>query len=229
MSLFSKRFQKGRNFWRRLIQQYGTDAAKRTIWDMEYSQGRWNCLDAMAGDCLYVHIERHANSGGILDLGCGPGTTGSEINASAYSNYTGVDISKVAIEKARLRSSLNRRSHKNDYIVADILSFVPRQKYDVIVFGDSLYYLPFSQIPSILQRYSGYLTESGVLLVRIYDPEKRHAAIIHAIEENFDVLDRATYSCSQVSVIALRPRATAPVARRTIAQLVELFARFPDV
>ena len=85
---------------RGLIQGYGTPKSKRRLWDNEFSSGRWDCLDDMRADCLYPLLEFYADGRSVLDLGCGPGTTANEINAR-YTWYTGVDISEVALVKAR--------------------------------------------------------------------------------------------------------------------------------
>src|SRR5260370_34756182 len=100
--------QKMRNVIRGLLQRYASANVKRYLWDNEYRRGWWNCLDVMADDCLYPSVEKHAKNGSILDLGCGPGTTGNELNAAKYLFYTGVDISDVAIDKARKRTEKNR-------------------------------------------------------------------------------------------------------------------------
>ena len=93
----------------------------------------------MAADCVYTHIEKHAKNGDILDLGCGPGAVGSELSAAAYHSYTGVDICDVAIEKAKSRAAENHRADKNAYFQSDILTYIPKQHFDVIFFGDSIY------------------------------------------------------------------------------------------
>jgi SAM-dependent methyltransferase len=131
---------KVRNVLRGLLQRFGTENIKRWLWNYEYGRGRWNCLDTMADDYVYRHVETCAKNGSILDLGCGPGAVGNELNAAAYHSYTGVDISDAAIEKARSRTAENRRTDKNHYFQGDILSYIPKQKYDVILFGDSIYY-----------------------------------------------------------------------------------------
>jgi hypothetical protein len=69
--------QKVRNSLRGLVQRYAPPSIKRWLWNHEYEEGRWKCLDAMAGDCAYPHVERYPKNGNILDLGCGPGTIGT--------------------------------------------------------------------------------------------------------------------------------------------------------
>jgi SAM-dependent methyltransferase len=189
------------------LQRYGTENIKRRLWNYEYAQGRWKCLDSMSGDCVYSHIEKHAKNGDILDLGCGPGAVGIELNAAAYQSYTGVDISDVAIANAIAKAAEHRRTDKNNYIQSDILSYVPEQHYDVIFFGDSIYYFPWQKILHILNRYSMYLKNSGVFLVRSWIVKDRHESIVHNIESHFEVLEKNTYAESQLVVILFRPQA----------------------
>lgn len=198
--------QRARNILRGLVQRHGTESLKRHIWNREYAEGRWKCLEAMPGNCVYPHLEKHARAGSILDLGCGPGAVGNELNAAAYSSYTGVDISDVAIEKARRRTDLNGRTDKNEYFQSDILSYMPKKQYDVILFGDSLYYLPYLQIPGILARYSKYLKPDGVFIVRGWMWKKKHHTTIQDIERNFDVVERIYYGNSQMVLITFRRR-----------------------
>ena len=162
-------------------------------------------LDSMADDCVYTHIENHAKKGSILDLGCGPGAVGTELNAAAYHSYNGVDICDVAIEKARSRAEENGRTGKNAYFQSDILSYVPKQCYDVIFFGDSIYYFSRQRITEILNRYSKYLKRDGVFIVRTWTMKDEHQTIVHNIENDFDVVERHPYAESRIVVIVFRP------------------------
>ena len=142
--------------WR--LQAYGTPSIKKFLWNVQFSGGKWNCLNTTLGDCVYAYVEKYARDGSILDLGCGSGNTGNELEAKAYRHYTGVDISDVAIETAKRRSEDNRRADKNVYFQSDILDYAPTQPHDVILFRDSLYYVPAAKIRAILERYSRCLT-----------------------------------------------------------------------
>jgi SAM-dependent methyltransferase len=194
--------RKARNVARGLIQRHATAGIKQRLWDLEFSHGRWNCLDTMRGDCVYSHVERYANGGSILDLGCGPGTTGIELSADAYARYTGVDISAIAVEKASKKAADHDRAGKNSYSQGDIFGYVPTQPHDVILFGDSIYYVQARLILPMLRRYSNYLKADGVFVARIYG--RRYQAILDLIERNFDVLEKRLYD-PEVFVIVFVP------------------------
>jgi SAM-dependent methyltransferase len=192
---------KSRNVARGLTQRYGTTSIKKKLWDAEFSRGRWACLDRMPCDCVYSHVERFASHGSVLDLGCGPGTTGSELAAEAYTEYTGVDISAVAIEKARKKAEESHRADTNRYFQADIFSYIPTGEHDVILFGDSLYYIPRRSILPMLNRYSRYLKVGGVFIARIYG--RRYQKILDLIETHFEVVEKDVY-LEDVFVIVFR-------------------------
>jgi SAM-dependent methyltransferase len=185
---------------RGFIQSYGPERLKRRVWNSEYAGGRWVGLESMVGDCLYRHVEEHTRVGDILDLGCGPGAMAAELDEGSYRSYTGVDISDVAIAKARARTAGTSRAAKNRYCQGDILLYQPDQRYDVIVFGDSIYYLAHHQIHRTLMRYAQHLKEDGVFVVKLFGYEK----IAGFIRRNFDVVEQHLYQDAQVSVLVFR-------------------------
>jgi SAM-dependent methyltransferase len=194
------------NILRAILQAHGARRMKKLLWDSEFSRGRWDCLETTPGDCVYPYVEKYANGGSILDVGCGSGNSGNELDPSAYRHYTGVDISGVAIERARRRTSENGRGAKNCYVQSDMLSYVPSQRYDVVLFRDSIYYLPYGKIKAVLDRYSKYLREHGVFIVRMDESGGKYTAIEHTIESNFDVVERYSAELTKVAVFVFRSR-----------------------
>ena len=77
-----------------------------------------------------------------MDLGYGSGSTASELSATTYRAYTGVDISDVAIQKARRRTEENGRADRNRFVRPDVFSYVPSERFNLILFRDSIYYVP---------------------------------------------------------------------------------------
>ncbi len=70
------------------------------------------------------------------------------------------------------------------YLQSDIFSYVPSQSFDVILFRDSIYYVPRRQITPMLQRYAQYLEEGGVFIVRMASVDK-YQDIVEIIETHF--------------------------------------------
>ena len=197
--------QKARNVLRAFVQRFGPEYAKRCLWNFEFSSGQWNCLDRMGDERGHVQIEKHANHGHILDLGCGSGTTSVELNPAVYRSYTGIDISDVAVHKAKARAHEAGRSGHNEYYQANIATYVPRRQHDLILFGDSLYYL--HHIDSVLKRYSEYLSQDGVFLVRIHGVSGKLRHIFNMIENQYRVVETELriIDGTTVGIIVFRP------------------------
>lgn len=198
---------KARNFLRGALQKYAPEFAKQCLWNFEFSAGHWNFLDSTGDERVHVQIEKYANGGTILDLGCGSGTTGLEVEPQAYSEYLGVDISDIAINKARCRAADAGRSDRNVYCQSDILSFTPSRKYDVIFFGDSIYYIPSRFISPMLHRYANYLSKRGVFIARMFDVTGKHHHILNTIERDFDIAAKCFSTKDQSCLLTFRPRA----------------------
>jgi len=181
------------NIVRALRQKWGTERAKRSMWDSEYAGGRWDHTEQTPGALIYEYVYRHCRKGSVLDLGCGSGNTGNELDIHRYESYTGVDISEVAVQKAAARSSANGRGGKNQYLAGDILSFSPAERYDVILFREAIYYVPLMKIRPTLQRYARPLTEHGVFVVHVSGTKRRRSQkILATIEKHFQVLEKAS-------------------------------------
>lgn len=157
---------------RGLKQKWGTSEAKRDLWNKEFADGRWAKIEDTSGDIVYQFIEKYSRSGSILDLGCGSGNTGCELPASAYTEYLGVDISDVALKHAAQRSQQLQRAATNSYAQGDIESYIPPKKYDVILFRESIYYVPKPRMKATLDRYAQFLKPGGVMVIRVHDQKQ---------------------------------------------------------
>jgi 2-polyprenyl-3-methyl-5-hydroxy-6-metoxy-1,4-benzoquinol methylase len=201
-------------FVRGFLMAYGPSNLKRRFWDQEYSGHKWDFADNTVGDCVYGHLEKHAAAGSVLDIGCGSGNTATEM-ADSYKSYVGVDISEAALAKAAKRSKECGRQDKNRFECGDFLTYVPSQQYDVILFRESLYHVPMGKVKATLERYSMYLKEGGVLIVRLYASDRqtnvskyRPTAMLGIIEAEFDVMEKGQYEgIGTPTVIVFRPKA----------------------
>jgi SAM-dependent methyltransferase len=198
--------QKMRNVMRGILQNYGAHRVKRYLWNGEYLEGRWDFIDKTPGDCVYPFIEKYAAKGSILDLGCGSGNTANELGSDAYSYYAGIDISDVAIDKAIRKTRQTGRSALAHYFQSDISHYVPARQFDLILFRESIYYLPGFKINAVLSRYSSYLNGGGVFVVRLIGWKAKHKPILDLIEKRFDVVEKCFLEQPSVAVIVFRPR-----------------------
>lgn len=224
--------------------RYGPASLKQYLWDSEYARGKWRCLESMPEDCVYSAVERHTAGGALLDLGCGPGAVREGLAPGSFHWYTGVDLSDVAIRKAR-RATANSRHSSSDaiseFLHSDIESFQPNRSYDTILFGDSIYYLPEDRVLQVLERYAKHLSDRGVFIARMVEvlPQwfvrshsadsggggnARRKAIVATILDHFNVVDIQLYdynSQSSICVIVFRPKLATHLASEPAVQLLE--------
>jgi trans-aconitate methyltransferase len=182
--------QKVKNVARGFRQQWASAATKQAMWDREYAAGGWNHCEFTSKDPAYEYVYRYCRNGSVLDLGCGSGNTGNEMDIGRYNDYTGVDISEVALKKAAARRAGSIREKKNRYFLADLLVYEPTQKHDVILFRESIYYVPLFKMKAMLQRYSQHLTEQGAFIVCMGGTKLRNARrILEIVKGSFRVLE----------------------------------------
>jgi SAM-dependent methyltransferase len=209
-------------FVRGFLLSFGPQEIKQRVWDREYRKNMWQFRDHTPGDCVYPHLESHTRQGSILDLGCGSGNTATELSESAYDSYLGVDISQAALEKASTRTKECGREKKNRFARADFLEWQPPSgQFDVILFRESMYHVPLSKVKVLLDRYSDYLKDGGVFIVRVFAANKetaqmkhRPTAMLRIIEDEFDVVEKRRYETSgRPTVVVFRPRQRADIQK----------------
>jgi SAM-dependent methyltransferase len=199
-------------YGRGLLKRHGPSKVKKYLWDREFSASHWDFIDDTIGDCVYQHLERHLKNGSILDLGCGPGNTANELAYDAYTTYVGVDISQAALAKAMKRTEENGRTGRNSFVRSDFLEYQPTQKFDVVLFRESMYHVPLGKVRSILDHFAEYLKDDGVLIVRIVTSDGRGGEkhklqkMIEIMENAFDIVEKSQFGASGPTVIVFRPR-----------------------
>jgi SAM-dependent methyltransferase len=200
-------------FVRGFLLSYGPSNIKKFFWDKEYSEEKWAFAYNTVGDCVYQHLERYTANGSILDIGCGSGNTATEMTGT-YRSYLGVDISEAALAKARRRSQECGRGDKNRFECGDFLTYVPTSKYDVILFRESMYHVPLGKVNATLDRYSAFLKEGGVFVVRMFSASRentkskyRPTAMLSIMESEFDVVEKGRYEVpGRPTVLVFRPK-----------------------
>ena len=200
--------QRALTFVRGFLLSYGPTKIKKALWDKEFSGDKWNFIDDTASDCVYAHLEKHARGGDILDLGCGPGNTANELAESAYTTYLGVDISESALAKGVRRTSESGRAGKNSFVCSDFLSYMPPCKFDVILFRESMYHIPYGSVMELLNKYSKYLKSNGVFIVRLYTGDFQTGEIklrvkkkMDLIKSKFEVVESSKYDKPGLPVV----------------------------
>jgi SAM-dependent methyltransferase len=201
-------------FLQGFLASYGPSSIKKLLWDRDFSGNKWDFIDNTVGDCVYPHLEKFSQKGNILDLGCGPGNTANELASDAYRSYVGVDISEVALAKAVKRTQENSRSDKNTFVTSDFLGYAPTQEFDIILFRESMYHVPYGQVLKILEKYSKNLKSNGVFIVRLYAGDGKTGKIkrrvvrkLDLIKREFEVVESSEHNDpGHSTVLVFRPR-----------------------
>lgn len=160
----------------------------RDRWNHKYEQGRWESLKEPAQNERFYKvgnfIKQYTPGGNLLEIGCGEALLQQKIDASLYSHFTGIDVSDVAIERAKAYGTA-----KTVYEVADMETYVPAHSIDAIIFTESVYYSKNSV--KLLQRLGQYLKPQGIFIISIYD-YKHSAEIWQKIEGVCRVVDQVS-------------------------------------
>ena len=161
-------------------------ASNQQQWDEEYKSNAWDYLSDITEyarySVVYGYIRKFIGIEGILDMGCGTGILFDMLLDSEKQGYTGIDLSQEAIKVASAKSSLNQ------FHCGDINHYVPAKKYDVIVFNESLHYVP--NTPQKLLDYSNYLTPHGVIISSLYSHKNKEDLAYMMIENKVTEMDQ---------------------------------------
>jgi 2-polyprenyl-3-methyl-5-hydroxy-6-metoxy-1,4-benzoquinol methylase len=168
-----------------LLTRFGGTVLRRLSFNHKYFSGDWDVLDKAHTTKVVDIVEAHANGGDILDMGCGPGHLSEALNPLRYSSYHGVDVSDVALEMARKRTN-----EKVSFQLSEMDNACFDKQFDVILFEESLYFLPFYKSKKILLQYSAHLKKNGVFIVTIIDV-KRFKKLIKMIHSLFAVKEES--------------------------------------
>jgi len=113
-------------------------------------------LDLPGGDELTEALEAFRPAGSVLELACGPGVWTPQLLCHA-TDVTAVDASPemLAIAAARVRDDRVR------FVQADLFTWLPDRRYDVVFFGFWLSHVPPGCFESFWAMVADCLTEDG--------------------------------------------------------------------
>ena len=135
-------------------------------WDEEYRSGRWAYLSSLEQVPRYAliaaWIECLKPEGSVLDIGCGEGILTEWLRSCGH--YHGIDISQIALARARDRDQLNGRK-AFDCASAETFYQTCSMRFDCIVFNEVLYCC--SDPIRILARYERLLNPGGYIIVSV--------------------------------------------------------------
>jgi 2-polyprenyl-3-methyl-5-hydroxy-6-metoxy-1,4-benzoquinol methylase len=153
-------------------------------WESQYLSTRWDYManreEVSRYSVLVGYIQYFAPTGSILDIGCGEGILQDRLASGGYGRYLGIDLSEIAIQKARLKEN-----ETTSFIHADAESYVPAELFDLIIFNEVLYY--FVNPVEGFTRYRAFLKADGLMLTSHFRT-LRAMAIRRCIKTDYAVL-----------------------------------------
>jgi 2-polyprenyl-3-methyl-5-hydroxy-6-metoxy-1,4-benzoquinol methylase len=169
-------------------------------WEAQYSAGGWDFLTQLSElprySVLAGYVCHLSRGGAVLDVGCGQGILLRSLPDAAYSKYVGIDLSASAIAAAQeqrrelqrpeppaLQQQEPQQNQRSTFLSADCESYVPGEKFDVIVFNEVLYYLRDPQ--QLVERYAQSLRGGGVMLVSMCTAARGSAAILGQLKAHY--------------------------------------------
>jgi SAM-dependent methyltransferase len=112
---------------------------------------------------LFAEAKNNDNKAGtVLDVGCGRGRLGLEIETLGF-RVTGIDDSSVACETARTRLSEVIELNLMDF--AKVAKMLGERRFDWLMMADVLEHLPYPE--KALEFYKQYLAAGGRLMVSL--------------------------------------------------------------
>lgn len=108
------------------------------------------------------------SSGRVLDAGCGVGRPTAEFLVKKGFEVTGVDISKRMVDLARANVP-EATFHQKNILMLDF----PDQSFDGIICVYTLWHIPRTHHPEIIQNFHRMLSNDGILVLNtgVYESE----------------------------------------------------------
>jgi SAM-dependent methyltransferase len=187
-----------------LVTRFGSRSLRSLAFDEKYRRGNWDHHND-GGSELTSIVLRHLRNGDLLVLGCGSATVLDGVETSGLNSALGVDLSREAIRLASRFACA--RIH---FLIQDMELLELTSSYDVILFSESLYYVPLYRQSALLQRLSNHLKEGGVFIVTLSEP-KRYAEILNNIRGLFDVQEDRPFVGSSRHILVFTASASAGI------------------
>ena len=187
---------KGLHFF---VTRFGPRSLRGIAFDEKYRSGSWDFVGDGLGE-LPELIDRYLLGGNLLMLGCGRCSILEGLKHSNFAYALGVDISSEAI-----RIAGRFASDKVSFQVADMSTFEPTQTFDVILFSESLYYIPVNRQDALLNRLGKSLNARGVFVATLAQA-KRYRAILERLRRTFSIVEDRAFDRSSRHLIVFRLR-----------------------
>ena len=165
-----------------IVTRFGPRKLRSIAFDEKYRSGAWN-FGGTNDSGLANTVRRYLRNGDLLIMGCGGASVLGELEGSSLQSALGLDLSEEAIRLARRSAPVNAK-----FQLADMVTFECPHPYDVILFSESLYYVPGGRQVALLNRLGAHLKPGGAFVVTLAEAN-RYQDIIERIRANFRILE----------------------------------------
>jgi 2-polyprenyl-6-hydroxyphenyl methylase/3-demethylubiquinone-9 3-methyltransferase len=165
------------------VTRFGPQRLRSMAFDEKYRRGHWRFQGGDSTGELPGIVRRYLRQGDLLVLGCGGSAILEGLEADGVNSVLGLDLSEEA-----LRLASRYASSKVIFQIANMETFACPRSYDVILFSESLNYVPGTRQIALLNRLGVHLKPGGAFVVTLAE-SKRYEDIIERVRENFQVLE----------------------------------------
>jgi SAM-dependent methyltransferase len=136
----------------------------KQTWEREYRSGNWQFLSGIGelahNTVVAGFIHRSRKPLTLLDLGCGQGAIRQHLNMDLVTQYTGVDLAQIALDR------LSPKRGNDRLVCSSVEEYQPDDKWDVVLFNEILYYTkdPVREI----QKFETCLRTNGFFVISMY-------------------------------------------------------------
>lgn len=167
-----------------LLDYRAVGSADPASWDSRYATSELDHyaeLESLARYGVLIAYLQHIEARSVLDVGCGVGLLRQRIEPLGFERYVGIDLSAVAIERARALEDERTTFAVGSRATPDM------GRFHVVVCNDVLMYM--RDAPDFLDHVRRILEPDGYLLSCIWR-HTRDVALHQLLDERFELLDR---------------------------------------
>lgn len=178
----------------RVVSMIRKGISQKYRFNVQYAEKSWDALWGISELARYSLITGYSDyftkNAAILDLGCGEGILQQKFIGTGYSSYVGIDLSDVAIEKAKEFEDKNTH-----FRVGNLNNLKIDERFDVIIYNESLYYLdnPTGAVRALFNN----LNPGGVFIISMHEDGQWREGIWAALDELIELKDRTRISNKQ--------------------------------
>jgi cyclopropane fatty-acyl-phospholipid synthase-like methyltransferase len=157
-------------YWR-LLRLVGFETLS---WDLQHKAGLWSKRQRSS---ITVDLINQLSRGGqIIEFGCGEGDLLYLLHAESYSYYTGIDISQIAIQRAKLKAS-KLGIINCEFVNDNMATWSGSKNISLILLEECIYYLNGQEMKEFIGRCLNSINDDGAMLVIVHSAEKHAASL----------------------------------------------------